>query len=73
MRCCLLVFGPQPRGDRFFDVGEGVLFVFALRYTAGQSRAFSDDPAIFGLGERDVKYHAHILPIAARCYNTASG
>src|SRR5216684_2024196 len=65
----LLIFRPEPRGDRFLDVGESLLFVFPLRHASGQRRAFDDNPTIFRLIERDVKDHADIVPTATRRYN----
>src|ERR1700682_2202273 len=65
----LLIFRPKPRGDSFLDVGESFLFVFPLRHTPGQGRAFDNDPTIFRLVERHMKDHADILPIAIGCYN----
>jgi hypothetical protein len=53
----LLIFRPEPRGDRFLDVGESLLFVLPLRHTSGQGRAFDNDPAIFCLIKLDVKDH----------------
>jgi len=42
-----LVFGPEPAGDGFLNIGEGFLLVFALRDAAGQRGAFDDNPAVF--------------------------
>jgi hypothetical protein len=33
--CRLLIFSPEPRSNRFFDVGESLSLIFALRYAAG--------------------------------------
>jgi len=65
----LLILRPEPRGDRFLDVGESFLFVLPLGHASGQGGAFDNDPAIFRLVERHMKEHADILPIAAGCYH----
>src|SRR5882762_1692149 len=62
----LLIFRPEPRGDRFLDVGESLLFVLPLRHASGQGRAFDNDPAIFRFVERHMKNHAAILPVKCR-------
>ena len=42
----LLVLRPQPRSDRFFDVGESVLRIRALRETARQRWTLRYHPSI---------------------------
>jgi hypothetical protein len=59
----LLIFRPEPCGDRFLDVGESFLLVLPLRNTTGQGRAFNNKPAIFRLVELHVEYHTDILPV----------
>ena len=61
-RQCLLVLGPKPRSDRFFDVLKGFFFVSALRDAPRQGRAFRDNPAIFRLFEGDMKNHISVSP-----------
>jgi len=58
-----LIFRPEPRGDRFLDVGEGLLLVFPLRHASGQGRAFDHKPAIFRLFEFYMEDHTDILPV----------
>jgi hypothetical protein len=60
--CSLLVLGPQPRGNCFLDVSERFVLVFALRHAPRQGRAFGDDPAVLGLGKRDMENHNRMLP-----------
>src|SRR5947209_20537957 len=57
LRDGLLILGPQPRGDRFLDVLEGLLLVLALRDATGQGRTFNDQPSILSSLESDVKNH----------------
>jgi hypothetical protein len=59
----LLIFRPEPCGDRFLDVGECLLLVFPLRHTSGQGRTFNNKPAIFRLVEFYVEDHLDILPV----------
>ena len=59
----LLIFRPEPRGDRFLDVGECFLLVLPLRYTSGQGRAFDHKPTIFRLVELHMENHTDILPV----------
>src|SRR5258708_3702721 len=66
---CLLIVRPQPRGDRFLDVGQSFLFVLSLRNTSGQGRAFDNEPAVFRFIERYVENHIVILSIAIGGYN----
>ena len=58
----LLILRPEPRGDSFLDVGQCLLFVFPLRYTSRQSRAFGHNPAVFRVRECYMEDHAHMLP-----------
>lgn len=66
----LLILSPQPRGNRFFDVGQRLLLVLPLRDASGQGGTLSDDPAVLSLGERYVEDHTHILPIASPSFNS---
>src|ERR1700720_1307816 len=59
----LLIFRPEPRSNRFLDVGESFLFVLPLRHAPGQGGAFNHKPAIFRLVERHMKNHGNILPV----------
>jgi hypothetical protein len=59
----LQIFRPEPRGDRFLDVGECFLLVLSLRHTSGQGRAFDHKPTIFRLVELHMENHADILPV----------
>jgi len=61
----LLIFRPEPRGNRFLDIGESFLFVLTLGNTSGQRGAFHYKPAIFRFVERYVKNHKDILPAKA--------
>ncbi len=60
----LLIFGPKPGQDRFFHVVEGFFVVFSLGNAAGQSRALSDNPSIFGVLKRNVKQRRLLLESA---------
>lgn len=51
----LLVFGPEPRGDRFANVLESLFFISALRDAARQRGALGHYPAVFGVYNRHVK------------------
>jgi hypothetical protein len=62
----LLIFRPEPGGDRFLNVGESFLLVFPLRHTSGQGRAFHNEPAIFRLVELNMEDHGDILPVKCR-------
>ena len=67
----LLVLGPQPRGNRFLDVGERLLLVSALRHAPRKGRAFGDDPAVFGICKRDMENHDRMLPTNTPCYQAS--
>jgi hypothetical protein len=54
----LLVFSPEPRGNRFLDVAERFLLILALGNASRQGRAFNNDPTVFCLRESYVKDHA---------------
>src|SRR5579864_2380802 len=69
-RRSLLILGPQPRGNRFLDVGQRLLLVLPLGDASGQGRTFGNNPAVLSFGERYVEDHAGILPIAAPSFNS---
>jgi hypothetical protein len=52
-----LILGPEPGLNGLFDVLKRLGLIFALRDTAGQRQALSDDPAVFGFLECYVKQH----------------
>ena len=53
----LLIFSPQPCGDRFLDVLQSFLFVPSLGHTPGKCRALRHDPAVFCFFKRNMKDH----------------
>ena len=57
---CLLILGPEPGGDSFFDIGERLLFIFTLRNASRQGGAFGGEPTILSLHKSDVENHNRI-------------
>lgn len=55
-----LVFGPEPRGNRLFDVAQGLFFRLALGNATRQGRALDDEPPVFGFLDSDVEYHSEV-------------
>jgi hypothetical protein len=50
-----LVLSPKPGNDGFLDVLDGLLFVFSLGDTPGESRTFGNYPTVIGCLKGDVK------------------
>lgn len=55
--CGFLIFSPEPRMNRFFNILQRFPFIFALRYAARQCGALGNDPSIFARRQCDVKHH----------------
>jgi hypothetical protein len=61
LRSGFLVLGPKPSGDGFFDVFEGLFFVFSLGNTAGECWTLCYNPAVLRLIERHVENHKNLF------------
>ena len=66
--CSLLVFSPEPRGNRFFDVGQRFLFCLPLRKAARKCRTFCDDPTFFILLQDHMEHHGELPRQTVRAY-----